>query len=133
LCAYPSDEDAKWGYKSRDFFFFGHKVNLQVTNTDISVAVAVEVTAIQEYEGSKLPQWTEQAEKLLQAHTHKIVSVVADAGYDSPDNAGFLPKRDITPYIAENPRGRKNPLHRGDVTISSDGKLRCPCSKELVY
>jgi len=48
---------------------------------------------------------------------------VADPEYDSTENASYLLGENITPYIAQTPRGKENPIHRGDITISADGRF----------
>jgi hypothetical protein len=59
--------------------------------------------------------------------------MIADAGYDSTDNASYLIRENIAPYIAANPRGRENPIHRGDITITPEGKFICKAGVELCY
>ncbi|MCL5062716.1 MAG: hypothetical protein M1443_05845, partial [Nitrospirae bacterium] len=62
-----------------------------------------------------------------------INALLADAGYDSTDNASYLISSNITPFIAANPRARQNALHRGDITISPQGKFFCKAGIELCY
>nr|WP_297210067.1 transposase [Thermodesulfovibrio sp.] len=58
---------------------------------------------------------------------------MADAGYDSVQNVKYLLNNNIMPYITENPRGRKNPIDRGVVEITPEGKLLCSAGIELCY
>lgn len=131
--AFPKDTDAKWGYKSKDFSFFGYKIHLQVTANDLPIPTSIMITEGNEWDGNFLQPLTEDAKEILN-HAHKsIKAVIADAGYDSTDNASYLVKDNILPYIAMNPRGRENPVHRGDITISPDGKFFCKAGVELCY
>jgi len=56
-----------------------------------------------------------------------------DAGYDSTDNAKYLLQHNITPYIAENPRSRKNSIYTGLIKVTPERKLLCPGNVELCY
>ncbi len=131
--AFPKDTDAKWGYKTAEFSFFGYKIHLQVTTTELPITASIKITEGNEWDGKFLPPLTENAKEIF-GHTEKsIKAVIADAGYDSTDNASYLIKESILPYIAMNPRGRENPIHRGDITISTDGKFFCKAGVELCY
>ncbi|GAB6184201.1 hypothetical protein JCM13991_19420 [Thermodesulfovibrio hydrogeniphilus] len=131
--AFPSDKDAKLGYKQKDFSFFGYKVHLTVTTTELPVIVSATVTEGNKWDGHFLAPLTEFAQKIAKKNNKTIQAVIADAGYDSVENGKFLLGRDIIPYIAENPRGRKNPLQTGFITVTSKGKLVCPVGIELCY
>lgn len=133
LEAFPKDTDARWGYKSKSFSFFGYKIHLEVTNTALPIPASIEITAGNEWDGKFLPALTEDARDVLSHAEKDISAVIADAGYDSTDNASYLIKDNIAPYIAMNPRRRENPIHRGDITISPDGKFLCKAGIELCY
>jgi len=62
-----------------------------------------------------------------------IKEVLADAAYDSIENLSFLENHNITPYIPENKRNRKNPVTRGDVFITEEGDIICKAGLKLLY
>jgi len=131
--AFNTDKDAKWGYKSKDFSFFGYKVHLEVTQGAFPIPVSVKVTEGNKWDGHYLVELTESACKHLSAKGKNIKAVIADAGYDSVNTAKYLLQKNITPIIAENPRSRKNSETTGQVTITAQGKLLCPAGIELCY
>ncbi len=131
--AFRSDSDAAWGYKSKEFSFFGYKVHIEVTNTKLPLPTSVRVTAGNEWDGKFLPDLTDDSSHRLCDKNKNIDAIIADAGYDSTDNATYLISRGITPYIAANPRRRQNAIHRGDITIGPDGKFFCKAGIELCY
>jgi len=131
--AFNTDKDAKWGYKSKDFSFFGYKVHLEVTQGAFPIPVSVKVTEGNKWDGHYLVELTESACKHLSAKGKNIKEVSADAGYDSVNTAKYLLQKNITPIIAENPRSRKNSITTGQVTITAQGKLLCPAGIELCY
>ena len=134
LSAFTTDMDAKWGYKEADFSFFGYKIHIQVTtNTELPIPVSFEITPGNEWDGAHLPPLTEASSEIVAEHGKRIDAIVADAGYDSTSNAVYLMEKEITPYIAENPRGRENPIFRGDIVISPEGKFFCRGGAELSY
>lgn len=131
--AFRSDDDAAWGYKRKDFSFFGYKVHLEVANTKLPLPTSVKVTKGNEWDGKFLPALTDHSTSMLCDKNKNIDAMIADAGYDSADNAAYLIGKNITPYIAANPRARQNAIHRGDITISPDGKFFCKAGIELCY
>lgn len=133
LSAFKSDKDARWGVKSANFFFFGYKVHVEVTNTEFPIPVSLKVSSGNEWDGNFLPLLTEEALKLICRMGKSITEVIGDAGYDSAENAGYLMEKDITPIIAENPRGRKNAVVRGEIIEAGDGRFLCRGGKELLY
>jgi hypothetical protein len=76
---------------------------------------------------------TDESATVISDNGKDINSLLADAGYDSTDNASYLISNNITPFIAANPRGRQNAIHRGDITISPAGKFFCKAGIELCY
>jgi len=131
--SFHSDSDAEWGYKQADFSFFGYKVHLEVTNTELPIPTALTITPANEWDGNLLAELTERSADIISKNGKSIKAVIADAGYDSTENAEYLIGKEIIPYIAENPRGRKNPIHRGDIIISPDGRFLCKGGFELCY
>jgi transposase len=131
--AFRSDDEAAWGYKSKDFSFFGYKVHIEVANTKLPIPTAAKVTAGNEWDGKFLPELTDESSAVITDKGKNINALLADAGYDSTGNASYLISSNITPFIAANPRARQNALHRGDITISPDGKFLCKAGIELCY
>lgn len=131
--AQKSDPDANWGRKSKDFSFFGYKVHLEVTDTELPIPIAIKVSSANQWDGKFLKELTEDSKKTLHEGDKKIDAIIADAGYDSMENASYLIENDITPIIAENPRGRENPIQRGDIILTQDGKYTCRAGFELAY
>lgn len=133
LSAFKSDKDAKWGVKSADFFFFGYKVHVEVTNTELPIPVSIVVSSGNEWDGKFLPPLTDASSEIISRMGKKISAVVGDAGYDSTDNASYLMEKEITPIIAENPRGGKSAIFRGEIIESGDGRFFCKGGRELCY
>ncbi|MGB9845782.1 MAG: transposase [Methanothermobacter tenebrarum] len=131
--AKKSDPHASWGRKSKDFSFFGYKVHLEVTDTELPIPLAMKVSPGNEWDGKFLKELTEESKKTLKDVEKRIDALIADAGYDSTENANYLIDNDITPVIAENPRGRENPIQRGDILLTPDGKYTCKAGFELAY
>jgi transposase len=131
--AKKSDPNATWGYKSKDFCFFGYKIHLEVTDTELPIPLAIKISPGNQWDGKFLKELTEESKKSLQKIDKKIDAIIADAGYDSTENASYLIENDITPIIAENPRGRENPIQRGEIIVTKDGKYTCKAGFELAY
>lgn len=131
--SFQSDSDAKWGYKTKDFVFFGYKIHIEVTNTDLPVPTAITITPANEWDGNQLTPLTKDSVKMISMKGKTITALLADAGYDSTSNASFLLDEKITPYIAQNPRTRQNPIHRGAITISPKGEFLCQAGIPLCY
>jgi len=77
--AFNTDKDAKWGYKSKDFSFFGYKVHLELPQGAFSIPVSVKVTEGNKWDGHYLVELTESACKHLSAKGKNIKEVSADA------------------------------------------------------
>jgi len=131
--AQKSDPNATWGHKSKDFSFFGYKVHLEVTDTELPIPLSIKVSPGNEWDGKFLKELTEESKKNLREVNKKIDAIIADAGYDSTENASYLIENHITPIIAENPRGRENPIQRGDIIVTQEGKFTCKAGFELAY
>jgi len=77
--AFNTDKDAKWGYKSKDFSFFGYKVHLELPQGAFPIPVSVKVTEGNKWDGHYLVELTESACKHLSAKGKNIKEVSADA------------------------------------------------------
>jgi len=93
----------------------------------------LKVTPASTHDGTVLKPLTSDAREVINPLGKSISDTIADAAYDSTENEKHLLKNNIIPYIAENPRGRKNPLFTGKITITSKGKFLCPAGVELKY
>ncbi len=133
LNAFKSDKDAKWGVKSADFFFFGYKIHVEVTNTEFPIPLSFTVSPGNEWDGKFLPPLTEASSEIASRNGKSISAVIADAGYDSRENACYLISKNISPCIAENPRRKKNALFRGDIIETPDGRFLCRGGRELCF
>jgi hypothetical protein len=98
--AFNTDKDSKWEYKSKDFSFFGYKVNLELPQEAFPIPVSVKVTEGNKWDGHYLVELTESACNHLSAKGKNIKEVSADAGYDSVNTAKYLLQKNITPIIA---------------------------------
>ncbi len=133
-CHHPrdySDPDARWGAKSKDYFFFGYKVHL-IVDAKSQLPLDVKVTPGGEDD-------SHQAKPLLmgakERHPEiKIDSASMDAAYDSYENYRF-PIEDIgtAPIIALNPRGRVVAITEGLLYLSGDGTYTCSAGFKVVY
>lgn len=131
--AFRSDDEAAWGYKSKDFCFFGYKVHMEVINAELPIPTAVKITPGNEWDGKFLPQLTDETISIVTDKNKKIDGVIADAAYDSTENGSYLLNNNITPFIAPNPRARENPIQREDIIISPEGRFLCKAGIELCY
>lgn len=134
ISAFPSDKSANWGYKSKDFCFFGYKVHLEVIDSPLPIPISYKVTPANSWDGNHLPELTEKALNFLENKKKKVKALLADAGYDSFSNAKFLLEKDILPYIAGNPRAQQpNALEKGEIYLTPSGELVCKAGIKLHY
>jgi len=127
---HSSDPDAKWGYKSKDYSFYGYKVHL-IVDTKSQLPISIEVTSGNESDSTNLPNLVKQMKKF-----HPCIETSAtmlDAGYDGHPNYKLLSDNNIIQIIALNERGGVNPLLSGELSISPDGKIYGPANCTLVY
>jgi transposase len=126
-----SDADAKWGAKSKDYFFFGYKVHL-IVDAKSQLPLEVKVTS-----GEKAD--SPQAKPLLKGargkHPQvKIHTVSMDSAYDDYGNYRFAVKEaHIAPIIALNPRTHVNMQSLLSLNLSPDGSYRCFAGFKMVY
>ena len=125
-----SDPDATWGYKNKNYSFYGYKVHL-IVDTKSQLPVSIEVTPGNEADSSSLPQLVNQLKKF---HPYiETSATMLDAGYDGHPSYKLLDDNGIIPIIALNERGGINPLLSGELSISTDGKIVGPAGCPLVY
>ena len=87
------DTDARWGYKSKDFSFFGYKAHLACD--EMGFVTNLEVLSGEKNEGSRLKDMILEERK----RGDKIEGVPADALYDSAANREYLKSVAIKAYI----------------------------------
>jgi len=127
---HKSDPDATWGYKNKDYSFYGYKVHL-IVDTKSQLPVSIEVTPGNEADSSSLPPLVNQLKKF---HPYiETSATMLDAGYDGHPAYKLLNDNGITPIIALNKRNGINPLLSGKLSISTDGKICGPANCPLVY
>jgi transposase len=133
-CQHPrdySDTDAKWGYKSKDYTFFGYKVHL-IVDAKSQLPLDVKVTPANEHDSP-------QAKPLLQGARKrhpdvKIDSTAMDAAYDEHENYRFAVEEIGTaPIIALNPRGKTDAITQGSLYLTDHGHYTCFAGFNVVY
>lgn len=132
LSAQRNDTDARWGFKTRAFSFFGYKVILVISVSDPLFPIAVEVVPGNE---SETPQFTKVVKQFKQFHPDvKVRKVFGDPAFDSKDNFRIIIK-DLAakPYVGINPRARKDPFITKEVNLDTENNLCCFGGQRLVY
>lgn len=126
-----SDPDARWGYKDKDYAFFGYKVHL-VVDAKSQLPLDVKVTPANEGDA---PQAKPLLRGAKQRHPEiKIDSASMDSAYDSYENYRFaIEDMGITPVIALNPRGKVDAITVGSLYLSDDGSYTCFAGFKVVY
>jgi transposase len=126
-----SDTDAKWGAKSKDYFFFGYKVHL-IVDAKSQLPLEVSVTP-----GDKAdsPQAKPLIKGVRKKHPEiKIDTSAMDSAYDSYENYRFAVKEaHIAPIIALNPRNRVDALTANSLQLSPDGSFTCMAGHKVIY
>lgn len=132
LLAQPNDPEAKVGFKTKTFYFFGYKVILLVSVKEPLFPIAVEVVPGNQ---SETPQFSKTIDQFRQFHSDmKVKKVFGDAAYDSNDNFKIvIDELKAKPFIALNQRGKKNPFLTREIYLNDEGKLYCLGGRELVY
>jgi len=97
------DTDARWGYKSKDFPFFGYKVHLACDESGF--VTNLEVLSGEQNEGNGIERLIENEPK--QEPAIKLEGVCADALYDSAENREYLKSAGIKPHIPSRTKGSK--------------------------
>jgi len=126
-----SDRDAQWGYKSKEYVFFGYKVHL-IVDAKSQLPLDVKVTPANEVDSP-------QAKPLLKGAKNKhpeipIDSSAMDAAYDNYENYRFaIEEIGAAPIIALNPRGRIDAITEGSLYLADDGAHTCVAGFKVVY
>lgn len=131
LEAQKQDKDARWGFKSQQFSFFGYKVIITTSVSEPIFPIAIDVKPGNE---SETPCLVGIVKQIKEYHPDlKVKKVFGDAGYDSNENhESIIKDLGAIPFVAINPRGRKNPFLTHEV-YRKDGKLYCWAGHELIY
>jgi hypothetical protein len=126
-----SDRDAQWGYKSKEYAFFGYKVHL-IVDAKSQLPLDVKVTPANESDSP-------QAKPLLRGTNDrhpeiKIDTFSMDAIYDSYENYRFVIEEiGAAPIIAINPRGRVDAITDSSLYLGDDGIYTCVAGFKVVY
>lgn len=115
------DTDARWGYKGKDFPFFGYKVHLACDETGF--VSNLEVLSGEKNEGNRVKELLETEPKM--ELEKKLEGVCADALYDSGKNRGYLKSVGIKTYIPSRTKGSEIDKFQvtGECIICPVGKL----------
>jgi transposase len=126
-----SDPDARWGYKGKDYVFFGYKVHL-IVDAKSQLPLDVKVTPANKADS---PQAKPLLTKAKQRHPEiKIDSASMDSAYDAYENYRFaIEDMEIAPIIALNPRGRLDAITEGSLYLANDGTYTCFAGFKVVY
>jgi transposase len=126
-----SDRDARWGYKDKEYVFFGYKVHL-IVDAKSQLPLDVRVTSANEGDSP-------QAKRLLKGAKDKhpeikIDSSSMDSAYDSYENYRFaIEEIGAAPIIAINPRGRVGAITESTLYLADDGTYTCVAGFKVVY
>jgi transposase len=126
-----SDCDARWGYKDKEYVFFGYKVHL-IVDSKSQLPLDVKVTPANEADSP-------QAKPLLKGAKNKhpeikIDSSAMDAAYDCYENYRFVVEEiGAVPIIALNPRGRVDAISESSLYLADDGTYTCVAGFKVVY
>ncbi len=126
-----SDTDAQWGYKSKDYIFFGYKVHL-IVDAKSQLPLDVKVTPANEADS---PQAKPLLKGARERHPeNKVDSASMDSAYDAYENYRFpIEDMGVAPIIALNPRGRVDAISDGSLYLSGDGTYTCFAGFKVVY
>lgn len=126
-----SDPDAHWGYKSKNYIFFGYKVHL-IVDAKSQLPLDIKVTPANEGDS---PQAKPLLKGVKQRHPEiKIDSASMDSAYDSYENyRSAIEDMGVAPIIALNPRGRIDAITEGSLYLSDGGTFTCFAGFKVVY
>ncbi len=126
-----ADTDARWGAKSKDYFFFGYKVHL-IVDAKSQLPLEVIVTS---GEKADSPQAKPLLKGARQKHSQvKIETASMDSAYDDYENYRFAVKEaHVAPIIALNPRSGVNMQSLLSLNLAQDGSYRCSAGFKMVY
>jgi len=126
-----SDTDAKWGAKSKDYFFFGYKVHL-IVDAKSQLPLEVKVTPGNEPDSHQAIPLLKGAKK--KHPDNKMKTSAMDSAYDSHENYRFAIKEaQVAPIIALNPRGGVDALTSNSLSLSKDGSYTCFAGFKVIY
>jgi transposase len=126
-----SDTDAKWGAKSKDYFFFGYKVHL-IVDAKSQLPLEVKVTPGNEPDSHQAIPLLKGAKK--KHPDNKMKTSAMDSAYDSHENYRFAIKEaQVAPIIALNPRGGVDALTSNSLSLSKDGSYTCLAGFKVIY
>ncbi len=126
-----SDTDAKWGAKSKDYFFFGYKVHL-IVDAKSQLPLEVKVTPGNEPDSPQAIPLLKGAKK--KHPDNKMKTSAMDSAYDSHENYRFAIKEaQVAPIIALNPRGGVDALTSNSLSLSKDGSYTCFAGFKVIY
>jgi transposase len=133
-CHHPrdySDPDARWGYKRKDYIFFGYKVHL-IVDAKSQLPLDVKVTPGNEADS---PQAKPLLKGAKERHPEiKIDSSSMDSAYDSYENYRFaIEDIGAAPIIALNLRGRVDAITSSSLYLANDGSYTCLAGFKVVY
>jgi transposase len=126
-----SDADAQWGYKTKEYAFFGYKVHL-IVDAKSQLPLEVIVTPANE---SDSPYAIPLLKGAREKHPDNTIHTNAlDAAYDAYENyRSLIEDMGVAPIIALNPRNGADALNVGDLTLSPDGAYTCMAGFHAVY
>ena len=126
-----SDSDAKWGAKSKDYFFFGYKVHL-IVDAKSQLPLEVKVTSGEKADSPQAIPLLKGAKKKHPAV--KLKTAAMDSAYDDQKNYRFaIKKAQVAPIIALNPRGGADALTAQTLKLDKDGNYLCLAGHKVVY
>ena len=115
------DRDAKTGYKSADYSFFGYKTHLAMT--DERIITAAVITSGDKADGNYLADLVDKTE----SSGLKIEHVIADAAYSARKNIDFTKKKNIRLVSKLHPRHSDGHCRDDRFTFVKDAdRYMCP-------
>ena len=125
-----SDCDAKFGYKSKNFQFFGYKVHLFV-DTSSQLPISIEVTSGNVHDSKPIDKLINQA---TNKHSEIDISFATlDSAYDAHKIYALINSKGISPIIPLNNRFKKNPLDSNEISIAKNGSVVCSEGHSLIF
>lgn len=123
-----SDPNASWGYKNKNYAFFGYKVHL-IVDAKSQLPISVTITQGSTHDSQQAIPLLNQLKEQHPALKPKFNT--ADSGYDSHEIYKKHLDSDITPIIDLNEKRKTNPLITKKIKLA-DGHPYCKRAK-LTY
>jgi len=122
-----SDPDARWGYKTKTYAFFGYKVHL-IVDAQSQLPIEAIVTSGEVHDST---QTTDLIDGAKENHPQITISSSAmDAAYDNTDIYKHCVEKNIHPIIALNSRHEDKYSQVDDqISIDNNGNWFCNRSK----